>query len=83
MVQEDDYTFVTIDGDDMGISDAVVVDVDADDGLLDAVSIDDAVTVDAGSDFITLADNTVMMSDADMMDGYNIDMNDMDISFIL
>ncbi len=83
MVQEDDYTFVTIDGDDMGISDAVVVDVDADDGLLDAVSIDDAVTVDAGSDFITLADNTVMMSDADMMDGYNIDMNDTDISFIL
>ena len=81
MVQEDDYTFVTIDGDDMGISDAVVVDVDADDGLLDAVSIDDAVTVDAGSDFITLADNTVMMSDADMMDGYNIDMNDTDISF--
>lgn len=83
MVQEDDYTFVTIDGDDMGISDAVVVDVNAEGGLLDAVTIDsDAVTVD-GSDFITLADDTKMMSDADMMDGYSIDMDGTDISFIL
>lgn len=83
MVQEDDYTFVTIDGDDMGISDAVVVDVNAEGGLLDAVTIDsDAVTVD-GSDFITLADDTMMISDADMMDGYSIDMDGTDISFIL
>ena len=83
MVQEDDYTFVTIDGDDMGISDAVVVDVNAEGGLLDAVTIDSAaVTVD-GSDFITLADDTMMMSDADMMDGYSIDMDGTDISFIL
>lgn len=83
MVQEDDYTFVTIDGDDMGISDAVVVDVDADDGLLEAVTIDsDAVTVE-GSDFITLADDTMMMSDADVMNGYSIDMDETDISILL
>ena len=63
MVQEDDYTFVTIDGDDMGISDAVVVDVNAEGGLLDAVTIDsDAVTVDGSEQNVELG-GTVTLED--------------------
>lgn len=79
MLQEDDYTFVTIDSEETGVSDAVVVDVSADDGFLDAVAIDDASM--NGNDFISLADDTVMLSDSDMMDGYAIDMDSADISF--
>lgn len=82
MVQEDDYTFVTIDDDDMRISEAVVVDVTAEDGLSGAIVIDSPVTVD-GDDFISIADDTVMLSDNDMMDGYPIDMDGGDISFII
>ncbi len=82
MVQEDDYTFVTIDDDDMGISDAVVVDVTEEGGLSDAVMIDSPVTVD-GEDFISIADDTVMLSDDDMVNGISIGMDGSDISFIL
>lgn len=35
------------------------------------------------SDFITLADDTVMLSDTDMMDLYSTDMDGADISFIV
>lgn len=82
MVQEDDYTFVTIDSDDVLDSNSFIVDMSADDMLLDAVTIDDGISADS-SDFITLADDTVMMSDSDMIDGYSIDMDGTDISFIL
>lgn len=82
MVQEDDYTFVTIDDDDMGISDAVVVDVTEEGGFSDAVMIDSPVTVD-GEDFISIADDTVMLSDDDMVNGISIGMDGSDISFIL
>lgn len=82
MVQEDDYTFVTIDGDEALASDAVVVDVNTDADFSDAVMIDDGMPVD-GSDFITLADDTVMLSDSDMIDGYSMDMDGLDISVVL
>ena len=35
------------------------------------------------SDFITLSDDTIMLSDADMQDAYSTDVDGSDISFIL
>ena len=54
-MQEEEYTFVTLDGNDVMPADAV----------------------------ITLADDTVMLSDTDMMDLYSTDMDGADISFIV
>lgn len=48
--------------------------------LSDAVMIDES--IDA-SDFITLSDDTIMLSDADMLDTYSTDIDGSDISFIL
>ena len=63
-------------------SDAVVVDVDGNDGILDAVMLDD-VPVD-GTDFITLSDDSVVMPDSDdVSDFISIDVDGSDISFIL
>ena len=83
-MHENDYTFVTIDnGEDAPLlSDAVVVDVDGGDGMLDAVMLDD-VPVD-GTDFITLSDDSVVMPDSDdVSDFISIDADGSDISFIL
>lgn len=80
-MQEEDYTFVTLDSDDFALTDAVVVDVDGGSDLLDAVMIDDG-AMDS-SDFITLSDDTVMMADADMADVYSMDMGSDDISFMI
>jgi hypothetical protein len=81
MKKENEYTFVTIDdnNEDM-ISDAVVIDVDSDSEIFAAVSIDNDVEV---SDFITLADDTIMLSDSDMTDIYSVDIDDTDISLII
>lgn len=78
-MQEDDYTFVTLDSDDSMLGD-VVVNVDDGNDLADIVMIDDN---GDSSDFITLADDTVMLSDADTVDTYSMDMDSSDISFIL
>ena len=67
-MQEEDYTFVTLDSDDAMLTDAVIVDVDGGNDLSDAVMIDES--IDA-SDFITLSDDTIMLSDADMLDTYS------------
>ena len=83
-MHENDYTFVTIDNEEDAplLSDAVVVDVDGNDGILDAVMLDD-VPVD-GTDFITLSDNSVVMPDSDdVSDFISIDVDGSDISFIL
>lgn len=79
-MQEGEYTFVTLDGDDSFLTDAVVVDVDAGDDLSDIVMIDDTIDV---SDFITLSDDTIMLSDTDMLDSYSTDIDGSDISFML
>ena len=79
-MQEEDYTFVTLDSDDFMLADAVIVDVDGGHDLSDAVMIDES--IDA-SDFITLSDDTIMLSDADMLDTYSTDIDGADISFIL
>ena len=52
--------------------------------LGDAIVIDDS-SIESfdHSDFITLADDTVMLSDTDMMDLYSTDMDGADISFIV
>jgi len=76
-MQEEDYTFVTLDSDDAILTDAVIVDVDGENDLSDVVMIDESIDV---SDFITLSD---MLSDADMLDTYSTDIDGSDISFIL
>ena len=83
-MHENDYTFVTIDNEEDAplLSDAVVVDVDGNDGILDAVMLDD-VPVD-GTDFITLSDDSVVMPDSDdVSDFISIDVDGSHISFIL
>lgn len=83
-MHENDYTFVTIDNEEDAplLSDAVVVDVDGNDGILDAVMLDD-VPVD-GTDFITLSNDSVVMPDSDdVSDFISIDVDGSDISFIL
>lgn len=79
-MQEEEYTFVTLDGDDGMFTDAVIVDVDGGDDLSDVVMIDDTIEV---TDFITLSDDTIMLSDADMLDAYSTDIDGSDISFIV
>lgn len=81
-MQEEDYTFVTLDSDEAVLADAVVVDVDEGGYLLDAVTIDDSFET---ADFITLSDDTVMLSDVDMVDMHSIDMDmdSTDISFLV
>lgn len=78
-MQEEDYTFVTLDSDAI-LTDAVIVDVDGENDLSDVVMIDESIDV---SDFITLSDDTIMLSDADMLDTYSTDIDGSDISFIL
>lgn len=79
-MQEEDYTFVTLDSDDSMLSDVVLVDVDGGNDLADIVMIDETSDV---SDFITLSEDTVMLSDADMLDAYTTDIDGLDISFIV
>lgn len=81
-MQEEDYTFVTLDSDDAILTDAVIVGVDGENDLSDVVMIDESIDV---SDFITLSDDTItiMLSDADMLDTYSTDIDGSDISFIL
>lgn len=80
---ENDYTFVTLDSPEEAplLADAVVVDVDGDDGILDAVMLDD---VQADSmDFITMSDDSVMGWDAGMDSNLSIEVEGADISFII
>lgn len=79
-MQEEDYTFVTLDGDDAILTDAIVVDVDEGNDLSDIVMIDDNLDI---PDFITLSDDTVMLSDADVLDTYSTDIDGADIDFIV
>lgn len=82
-MQENDYTFVTLDSPEEAplLADAVVVDVDGDDGILDAVMLDD---VQADSmDFITMSDDSVMGWDAGMDSNLSIEVEGTDISFII
>ena len=83
MRKDTEYTFVTIDHDAEGMQDnAVIIDIDNDGDLLAAVSIDgDAME----GDFITLADDTIMLSDPDMTDIISSDIiiDDTDISVML
>lgn len=78
-MQEGEYTFVTLDEDNFAVNDAVVVDVE--DDLSDIVMIDED---NMGcSDFITLSDDTVVLSDTDIQDVFSTDINDDDISFMI
>ena len=84
-MQEEEYTFVTLDGNEAMPADAVLVDVDKlDADLSEAVMVDDMDFVEMEhEDFITLADDTVMLSDVDTLDLTTTDMNDADITFIV
>ncbi|MDL2245376.1 hypothetical protein LJC54_07750 [Parabacteroides sp. OttesenSCG-928-J18] len=70
-MQEEEYTFVTIDSDEAQIEDAVII-VDNDDAL-EAVVVDE--NTDENYGFFTLSDETVMLSDADMLDLSSDDLN--------
>ena len=85
---EEEYTFVTLDDYDAIASDeAILINMDEAVDLGEAVTIDDDDMMNNvhDGDFITLSDDTVMLSDADMLDMYSTDMgmDDSDISFIL
>ena len=84
-MQEEEYTFVTLDGNEAMPADAVLVDVDKlDADLSEGVMVDDMDFVEVEhEDFITLADDTVMLSDVDTLDLTTTDMNDADITFIV
>ena len=76
---------MTLDGNEAMPADAVLVDVDKlDADLSEAVMVDDIDFVEVEhEDFITLADDTVMLSDVDTLDLTTTDMNDADITFIV
>lgn len=76
---------MTLDGNEAMPADAVLVDVDKlDADLSEAVMVDDMDFVEVEhEDFITLADDTVMLSDVDTLDLTTTDMNDADITFIV
>ncbi len=78
-MQEEEYTFVTIDSEDNLFSDAVVVDMDTDNDLEGIVIIDEG----ADTDFISLSDETIMLSDSDMIDLSLGDIGDADISIMI
>lgn len=82
-MQENDYTFVTLDSPEEAplLADAVVVDVDGDDGILDAVMLDDVQADSMG--FITMSDDSVMGWDAGMDSNLLIEVEGADISFII
>ena len=68
-MQEEEYTFVTLDGNDVMPADAVIIDVEGGGvDLGDAIVIDDS-SIESfdHSDFITLEDDKVMLSDTDMI----------------
>ena len=69
-MQEEEYTFVTLDGNEAMPADAVLVDVDKlDADLSEAVMVDDMDFVEVEhEDFITLADDKVMLWDLDTLD---------------
>ena len=79
-MQEEEYTFVTIDDTDSLFSDAVVIDMDRDDSLSEIIVMDESMDT---PDFITLSDDTVMLSDADMIDSYSSDISDIGISIMV
>ena len=81
MEKAEEYTFVTIDnGDFMDASESFIVDVESDTLSFDAVMLDDDMS---GSDLITLSDDTVFITDADVIDMSSIDLDDSDASFML
>jgi hypothetical protein len=79
-MQAGDYTFVTLDSNDVFLSDAVIVDVDGENDLSGIVMIDEE---EYSSDFITLSDDTIMLSDADVLDTYSTEIDGSDISFLI
>lgn len=82
----EEYTFVTLDDNDASLKDeSVLINIDEAVDLGEAVTIDEGMMENVDGDFITLSDDTVMLSDSDMLDMYSTDMgmDDPDISFIL
>lgn len=74
VMKEEDYAFITVDNDAemTDWSDAVVIDMDGQYDLTGAIVIDENF---GDADFITLSDETVMLSDIDMVDFSSTDMD--------
>ena len=80
MEKEEEDTFVTIDdGDFNDVSEGFIVDVDGELSF-DAIMLDEE---QVGSDLITLSDDTVFMTDADVIDMSSMNLDDSDVSFML
>jgi len=72
-------SFCTYDGDFNDVSEGFIVDVDGELSF-DAIMLDEE---QVGSDLITLSDDTVFMTDADVIDMSSMDLDDSDASFML
>ena len=80
MEKEEEYTFVTIDdGDFNDVSEGFIVDVDGELSF-DAIMLDEE---QVGSDLITLSDDTVFMTDADVIAMSSMNLDDSDVSVML
>ena len=79
-MQEEDYTFVTLDSDDIVMSNAVIMNVNNESNMAEAIMIDEGSDT---SNFITLSDDSGMFADGDMLDIYSTDVDGSDIAFIL
>ncbi|MCD8264814.1 MAG: hypothetical protein LUD02_12240 [Tannerellaceae bacterium] len=79
-MKEEDYIFIAEDAPDMEMSDAVVIDMNQDGEASGYIFIDEA---QDGSDFITIAEDTEMMSDIEMFDMGSIDIDGLDIEILI
>jgi len=79
-MKEQDYIFIAEDHPDMEMSDAVVIDMNQDTDTADYIYIDE---VQDGSDFITIAEDTEMMSDIDLFEMGSADMDGLDIEILI
>ncbi len=78
---DEDYTFVSLDGEEAFMNDAVIIDMDDNDVVSDFVMFDE---VNDSSDFITLNDDPADLSaDIDHIDTFISDIDEADISFIV
>lgn len=82
-MEGNEYTFVTLDSDEYyDLSEAVIIDVEDNNSLSEAVVINEP---DTATDFITLDESIVLLSDDDMLDisSFDMDSDGLDITLCL
>lgn len=82
-MDNEEYSFVSLEGEDAIMHDAVVIDMEDNDIVSDFVILDDVHDPDT-SDYITLSDDLFEHAvDDDYMDHFISDIQEGDISFIV